>query len=178
MAGEDDPRRDFAARAEARDSAEMELLARLRDRGQALGDLLAQCSDHWGYEDPVYRFYHQSFKVYHVQQQTGSIVAALADLAPGRPLNAWFLDIVRMGTSKTFVMEDNSLAGHTSHPRSLLPRALLPRDGRALFATGIAAATPSERLRGLALPIRAPVAAMESAMKGCPKQRSALGPML
>jgi hypothetical protein len=26
--------------------------------------LLSQCSNHWGYEDPIYRFYHHSFKVY------------------------------------------------------------------------------------------------------------------
>ena len=101
---------------EARDSAEIELLARLRDRGPALSELLAKCSDHWGYEDPVYRFYHQSFKIYHLQPQTKSIVAALADLAPERPLNEWFLEIVTMGTGKEFAMDDNSRWLETTRP--------------------------------------------------------------
>jgi len=45
-----------------------------RDRVE-LDDLLQSCSDHWGFEDPVYRFYHQSFKVYALQQTTERIVA-------------------------------------------------------------------------------------------------------
>jgi len=108
--------RKLAAMVEALDAAEVELLAKLRDRGPVLSELLAKSSDHWGYEDPVYRFYHQSFKVYHVQQQTKSIVAALADLAPRRPLNEWFLAIVKMGTGKTFAMEDNSRWLETTRP--------------------------------------------------------------
>jgi hypothetical protein len=61
--------------------------ASLRERGAALAGLLEGSSNHWGYEDPVYRFYHQSFNVYSLQGQTESIAAALADLAPDRPLN-------------------------------------------------------------------------------------------
>jgi hypothetical protein len=38
------------------------LLSLRRDRGE-LEKLLAECSNHWGYEDPVYRFYHQSFRI-------------------------------------------------------------------------------------------------------------------
>jgi hypothetical protein len=33
-----------------------------------------QTSDHWGYEDRVYRFYHQSFKVYDLQRSTDRVV--------------------------------------------------------------------------------------------------------
>jgi len=58
-AGDGGAPRKLAAMVEVRDAAEVELLAKLRDRRPALGELLAKCSDHWGYEDPVYRFYHQ-----------------------------------------------------------------------------------------------------------------------
>ena len=73
----------------------------------ALEELLAGCSDHWGYEDPVYRFYHQSYKVYYLQETTKKIVEKLQALAPNRSLNEWFANIVQEGTGKTFKMEDN-----------------------------------------------------------------------
>lgn len=69
--------------------------------------LLEQSSGEWGYEDPLYRLYHHSFKVYDVQEQTLAIVAALKDLAPGRSLNSDFLTIIRSGTGLTFKTEDN-----------------------------------------------------------------------
>ncbi|MBI4264127.1 MAG: hypothetical protein HY657_07115 [Acidobacteria bacterium] len=51
--------------------------------------LLDASSGHWGgYEDPVYRFYHQSFEVYALQEQTTAIVRMFAALAPDRRLNA------------------------------------------------------------------------------------------
>ena len=43
------------------------LLANLKAALPELEKLLDECSDHWGYEDPIYRFYHQSFKVYGIQ---------------------------------------------------------------------------------------------------------------
>jgi len=98
----------FTAREREREAAEKALLAKLRERSAALSDLLARSSDHWGYEDPVYRFYHQSFKVYYLQEETKSIVAALRDLAPDRPLNPWFLEIVTLGTGHEFTAEHNA----------------------------------------------------------------------
>jgi hypothetical protein len=68
---------------------------------------LAQCNNHWGYEDPIYRFYHQSFKVYGLQDQTVKIVQALQGLAPQFALNKWFARIVEEGTGKVFKSEDN-----------------------------------------------------------------------
>lgn len=70
-------------------------------------ELLAKCSGHWGSEDSVYRFYHQSFKVYNLQDLTLEIVERLQALAPDRPLNDWFMQIVREGTSKMYKQEDN-----------------------------------------------------------------------
>ena len=48
-----------------------------------LEQLLERCSGHWGYEDPIYRYYHQSFKVYRLQDTTEAIVVALQDRRAG-----------------------------------------------------------------------------------------------
>lgn len=88
-------------------SAVKELLKNLRAQLPVLEELFERCSGSWGYEDPVYRFYHQSFKVYNLQRQTLEIVAKLQALAPSVPLNEWFMRIVREGTGKTFTIEDN-----------------------------------------------------------------------
>lgn len=85
-----------------------DLFARLRASLPELRALLEEQSSHWGYEDGVYRFYHQSFKVYGMQDATTKFVAALQALAPGRQLNEWFMQIVRDGTGKTFEMDHNS----------------------------------------------------------------------
>src|SRR5438128_2483235 len=72
-----------------------------------LEELLQQCSSDWRYEDPIYRFYHQSFKVYGLQSQTLAIVEKLRSLSPDRELNRWFIEIVTQGTGKTFSSEHN-----------------------------------------------------------------------
>ncbi len=84
-----------------------ELVGNLNASAGALRQLRRECSDHWGYEDPVYRFYHQSFKVYARQATTTRIVTALEGLRPGQPLHPWFAHIVRSGTGRTFTPEDN-----------------------------------------------------------------------
>lgn len=72
-----------------------------------LEQLLDACSNHWGYEDPIYRLYHQSFKVYALQQTTARIVATLQGLAPNLSLNDWFMQIVQEGTGIEFDSEHN-----------------------------------------------------------------------
>ena len=72
-----------------------------------LEKLLGECTSHWGYEDPIYRFYHQSFKVYQLQSSTLKMVEILRALAPDRELNAWFMQIIHEGTGKTFAVEHN-----------------------------------------------------------------------
>lgn len=96
------PTRDTDDRAEARS-----LLDNLRAALPELERVHAAASDHWGYEDAVYRYYHQSFKVFDVQATTEQIVALLQSLAPERELNRQFLSIVRSGTGKVFSFEDN-----------------------------------------------------------------------
>ncbi len=83
------------------------LFERLQTQLPALEELLARSNDHWGYEDPIYRFYHQSYKVYDLQRQTLEIVKKLQELAPHLALNEWFMHIVTDGTGKTFTVEDN-----------------------------------------------------------------------
>ena len=86
----------------------LELWARLTSALPALEKLLASEAGPRGYEDALYRFYHQSFKVYAAPQHaTESIVRVLSELAPDRTLNAWFLQIVRDGTGKDWEPSHN-----------------------------------------------------------------------
>jgi hypothetical protein len=93
---------------ENREEKERTLLASLRSRRAELAALLENCSDHWGYEDPIYRFYHQSFKVFSVQAITAEIVSALHSLLPEQPLNDWILQIIGEGTGHKFTQEMNA----------------------------------------------------------------------
>lgn len=83
------------------------LLRNIRAQLPELRSLLEECDSHWGSEDLVYRFYHQSFKVYAIQDLTDRIVAALTGLLPDRPLNQWFATIIGQGTGKDFRMSHN-----------------------------------------------------------------------
>jgi hypothetical protein len=83
------------------------LFSNLKDSLPALKKLLEECRSHWGYEDPIYRLYHQSFKVYGLQDTTTRIVTALQALAPARRMHPWFLQIVADGTGKHFELEHN-----------------------------------------------------------------------
>ena len=83
------------------------LLKAIQDNLPALESLLEESSSHWGYEDPVYRFYHQSFKVYALQETTLRIVEALKGLASDGRLDRWFLEIVTEGTGREFTSEVN-----------------------------------------------------------------------
>ena len=73
--------------AQDRERLEDCLRQNLRVHAHDLNQLLDSVSDHWGYEDPIYRFYHQSFKVYGLGRWTEKIVAALKALLPDQPLN-------------------------------------------------------------------------------------------
>jgi hypothetical protein len=84
------------------------LLLNLKQQAAPLGELLEQANGHWGYEDGIYRFYHQSFKVFMLQEYTNQIVTALAGIAPeGRAFCDYFAQIIAAGTGREFNMEDN-----------------------------------------------------------------------
>ena len=95
-----------------------QLLATAKRRLPELKALLSANCDHWGYQDPIYRFYHQSFKVYGLQTATLKIVAALQALAPNLELNQFFLKIVADGTGKEFKMSHN--ANWMKHTRPIV----------------------------------------------------------
>ena len=98
--------KDGAAAAEESEP-EVLLLRNLRERKAELKAQLKACSDHWGYEDPVYRFYHQSFKVYGMQERTRSLdgswpssVRWACRSTRGSPRSS-------SGTGRSFEPEDN-----------------------------------------------------------------------
>ena len=86
-----------------------EFLRNIKAHLPALKELLAEISGHWFYEDGVYRFYHQSFKVYAMQPVTMKIVDALRKLVPeGTELNPYFKVILEEGASmKEFNFKHN-----------------------------------------------------------------------
>ena len=83
------------------------LLINIKQKMSELEKMLAHVESHWGMEDGIYRFYHQSFKVYHLQQLTQGIYDALQQLLPGHPMNSWFSQIVAQGTGCEFDMSHN-----------------------------------------------------------------------
>jgi hypothetical protein len=95
---------------------ERQLLAAIKSNHDQLKVLFDEASSHWGYEDQIYRFYHQSFKVYGIQRSTLAIVAALRALLPDVPLNASFERILADGTGKTFTLEANRAWDATTRP--------------------------------------------------------------
>jgi hypothetical protein len=87
---------------------EKRLLKRAKRRLPQLKQLLAEVSDHGTYEDGIYRFYHQSFKVYYrLQPATLKIVEELQALAPHLKLNADFMQIIADGTGNEFKQSHN-----------------------------------------------------------------------
>ena len=91
-----------------REEEEAQLLKAIKERLPSLKALLAEVSGHWGYEDTIYRFYHQSFKVYHrAQPAIQRIVADLQALAPHLKLNPDFEKIIAEGTGKKFDLSHN-----------------------------------------------------------------------
>jgi hypothetical protein len=104
----DSPRKEDAAAERERATTEVALLESLHRREPELKTLLDACADHWGYEDPIYRFYHHSYKVYELQLRTKAIVSLLRSLLPDRSLNSWFLEIVEAGTCRKFEPQDNA----------------------------------------------------------------------
>lgn len=97
-----------------------ELLANIQARLPELEKLLEEINSHWVYQDLVYRFYHQSFKVYGIQAETKRIVEMLRSVAPsGASTNPFFDEIYEAGASgKQF--EDSHNKQWTEHTRVLV----------------------------------------------------------
>jgi len=97
-----------------------ELLTNIQKQWTHLSKLLEEINSHWLYEDPIYRFYHQSFKVYALQNETERIVDALRRIAPsGTTFSPMFEEIYRAGASgKQFIKEHNQQ--WTTHTRAFI----------------------------------------------------------
>ena len=94
----------------------VKLLATIARELPRLDELLQQINRRWGYEDSIYRFYHQSFKVFRLQEFTEEIVGMFRSFAPHLPLNPWFIEIVAEGTGKDFSLETNQHWTETTRP--------------------------------------------------------------
>ena len=81
---------------------------------------MVKINNEWNYEDGVYRFYHHSFKVFHLQDLTVEIVKLLESLYPETKgyvtLNKDFMTIYGEGVGKTFSNWDNTRWLHTTRP--------------------------------------------------------------
>ena len=78
------------------------LFANIKKELPQLTALLKEVNRDGNYDDCVYRFYHQSFKVFRTQRLTVSMVETLKGLLPDRELNEWFMQIYQEGTGKNF----------------------------------------------------------------------------
>ncbi|HVS70064.1 MAG TPA: hypothetical protein VHQ47_02290 [Phycisphaerae bacterium] len=96
------------------------LLDNMKREAPRLRETLGAANDHWGYEDGMYRFYHQSFKVYDLQSHTTKIVGALKSVAPDdRPFCGFFQAILAAGTGRVFTLEANERWVEEAGPMTL-----------------------------------------------------------
>jgi hypothetical protein len=96
-----------------------ELLEKVKAALSGLSRLLRDVSEE-PYEDRVYRFYHQSWKVYRIQEATLQVVSALQAVQPDRALDEWFMEIVRRGPGSCF-KGSTTPAGRQTHARCWKP---------------------------------------------------------
>jgi len=79
------------------------LLARIKQRLPELEELLAEIEDLWGEEDGVYRFYHQSFKVFDLQEFVKRVFKLIEEIGGADdPPCEWYYQIVKEGTEHNF----------------------------------------------------------------------------
>ncbi len=83
------------------------VLRAIKRRLPRLKKLLADISKASLLDDGVYRFYHQSYKVYSLQSVTVQVVEELQAVMPNRSLNSDFMKIISEGTGKKFRLSHN-----------------------------------------------------------------------
>jgi hypothetical protein len=84
------------------------LLARLKESLPKLSMLLESYDRRLTHEDGLYRFYHQSMKVYSLQYWTLEGVSALRSLVSDQHLNSTFEAIIQQGTGIEFCPDHNA----------------------------------------------------------------------
>lgn len=101
------------------DRKDRKLLRAIKDRMPDLETALGDYGSHWGYEDPIYRFYHHSFKVYGVQDRVGKTVALFREIGQAAglaDLNPYYVKIVAEGTGKKWKEEHNQAWPEETRP--------------------------------------------------------------
>jgi hypothetical protein len=84
------------------------LLHNMRQHELELRRILESINSERCYEDRIYRYYHQSFKVFDLQNSTQEMADALTAISPeGRPFCRFFEEILQLGTGREFSLEDN-----------------------------------------------------------------------
>jgi hypothetical protein len=119
---------DFARHPEKQDAHMEALLDRIRERLPQIEELLVEIADPWGEEDAVYRFYHQSSKVFGLQQVTKKAFKLIEEIGGETdPLDTWYCQIVKEGTEADFRDDTNEhLAGaDPAHSGSVLAHEIL-----------------------------------------------------
>ena len=97
---------------------DQQLLEAIKSALPSLNDLLQQMQDE--YEDRVYRFYHQSYKVYSLQECTTQAMRIFKEIgvAVNGDLNKWFETIAEQGTNIEFETSHNK--NWPLHTRSII----------------------------------------------------------
>jgi hypothetical protein len=85
------------------------LLSRIKGHMPELEEVLADIADQWGEEDGIYRFYHQSYKVFeHLQWIIRKGFALIEQIGAGiDTLDPWYCQIVQEGTAHKFTRAAN-----------------------------------------------------------------------
>lgn len=86
------------------------LLQNIKRELPKLEEVLNAISDHWVYEDYMYRFYHHSFKVFWIQGATNRIIEALKECSPHEDKNKLdpiFLQVLEGNLDKEFHIKMN-----------------------------------------------------------------------
>ena len=85
-----------------------DLLTRIKARLPQLEDLFARIKDKSGEEDRVYRFYHQSFKVFYLQDLTAAGFKLIEEIGGETdPPHPWYCQIIKEGTALKFEASAN-----------------------------------------------------------------------
>lgn len=84
-------------------------LRNIKENLGLLKEMLEEIRGHWVYEDMIYRFYHQSFKVYRIQTTTKRMLAVLQKIAPaGFKLHPFLVQILSEGASEKEFEHDHN----------------------------------------------------------------------
>jgi hypothetical protein len=84
------------------------LLRRIKARMADIDAWLAESADEWCEEDGVYRFYHQSMKVFYLQDLTRKGFTLISEIGGEQdPPHEWYCQVVKEGTAGDFNEKTN-----------------------------------------------------------------------